>query len=86
MPYSVEVDKDAAKYIKSLDAPTRRRFKEKLDDIKKDPFDSTYSKQLKNREERTARIGDYRMLFEVDVKEQIIYVVHAAPRGQVYKD
>jgi mRNA-degrading endonuclease RelE of RelBE toxin-antitoxin system len=54
----VEVDKDAAKYIKSLDAPTKKRFKEKLEDIQKDPFDSTNSKQLKNREERTARIGD----------------------------
>lgn len=82
----MEVDKDAAKYIKSLDAPTRNRFKQKLEDIQKDPFDSINSKQLKNREERTARIGDYRMLLEVDVKEQIIHVVHAAPRGQVYKD
>jgi mRNA interferase RelE/StbE len=81
----VELDKDAAKYIKSLDATTRKRFKDKLEDIKKDPFDATNSKSLRNREERSARVGDYRMLLEVDTKKEIVYVVHAAPRGQVYR-
>lgn len=80
------MDKDAAKYIKSLDATTRKRFKQKIADIEKDPFDLRNSKPLANRTERSARIGDYRILIEVDVVREIVNLVHAAPRGQVYKD
>jgi mRNA-degrading endonuclease RelE of RelBE toxin-antitoxin system len=86
LPYSVDIDKDAAKYIKSLDAPTRARFKEKLEKIQEDPFDPTHSKHLKKREERSAQVGGYRILFEVDAESNSVHVVHAAPRGQVYKD
>jgi mRNA-degrading endonuclease RelE of RelBE toxin-antitoxin system len=86
LAYLIEFDKDAAKYIGSLDVPTKARIKSKLQEIEKDPFNSMHSKQLKCREERSARIGSYRILIEVDTVSETVHVVHAAPRGQVYKD
>ena len=85
MAYTALFDKDAAKYIKSLDATTRNRFKAKLDLILVDPFDAAHSKPLKMRTERTARVGDYRILFEVDTDNKLVHIVAAGPRGQIYR-
>jgi mRNA interferase RelE/StbE len=85
LAFSVEFNKDAAKYLKLLDAPTKERFRELLSELIADPFNPAYSKQLVSRTERSARVGDFRMLFEVDVKADKIFVVRVAPRGQVYR-
>jgi len=85
LAFSVEFNKEAAKYLKSLDSPTKERFRELLSELMADPFNPRCSKQLVSRAERSARVGGFRMLFEVDVKAEKIFVAKVAPRGQVYR-
>jgi mRNA-degrading endonuclease RelE of RelBE toxin-antitoxin system len=82
----VEFDKDAAKYTKALDSTTKKRISEKLEKIILDPFDPANSKPLTHRDgERSARVGDYRILLDVDTESKKIYVVAVVPRGQAYR-
>lgn len=72
------------KYLNSLDKPTRKRIKEKLDAIAKDPTNITLSYPLTNSDKRSTRVGDYRILFFVDDKRLTVAAI--GPRGQIYRD
>ncbi|MBZ5622064.1 MAG: type II toxin-antitoxin system RelE/ParE family toxin [Acidobacteriia bacterium] len=70
--------------MKRCDAPTRDRLQQKLDKLKADPFDAQHSKPLKGRrEQRSARVGDLRVLFHVEGNQIIVAGIDS--RGQVYK-
>jgi mRNA interferase RelE/StbE len=86
LAFSVRFHREAASYIKKLDSPTKKRVQEKLKDIQSDPLNIAFSKPLKASTERSARIGDYRILFEVDASTETIFVVAMGPRGDIYKD
>lgn len=69
--YSVSLSRTAAKYWERCDEPTRRRLRQKLE-------------KLKGRnEQRSARVGDLRILFQV--LDDTIVIAAIAPRGEVYK-
>ena len=63
--YTPRLASAAAKYIKTLDRPTRERFEKKIREIARDPFDPTYSKPLTGSNKRSSQIGGYRLLFLV---------------------
>jgi mRNA interferase RelE/StbE len=80
--YAVSLRRSAAKYLERCDKITRDRLLKKLDGLKADPF--AESKPLKGRsDERSARVGDLRILFRVDEAE--IIIAEIGPRGQIYK-
>jgi len=82
--YRISVLGAAAKYLERCDAPTRDRLKQKFERLKADPFDVQNSKPLKGRkEQRSARVGDLRILFRVDGLEIIVAAI--GPRGEIYK-
>jgi mRNA-degrading endonuclease RelE of RelBE toxin-antitoxin system len=55
----------------------------KLNAIALTPTDPRLSKPLTEVSKRTARIGDYRIVFEIE--ENLLLVSDIGPRGQVYK-
>lgn len=73
----------ARKYLESLDKNTQRRIWEKLQSISENPTDPRHSKPLIGSGRRAARVGDYRILFEVDDKD--LSVIAIGPRGQIYR-
>ena len=84
MRYRVSLSRAAEKYIERCDAPTRERLRQKIEKLKADPFDVHQSKPLKSRrEQRSARVGDLRILFRVEGEHIIVASIDS--RGQVYK-
>jgi len=82
--YSVSLSRTAEKYLERCDAPTRDRLRQKLEELKADPFDRRNSKPLKGRnDQRSARVGDLRILFRVEGLDLIIAEI--GPRGEIYK-
>lgn len=71
------------KYFESLDRATQKRIQAKLDAIADSPHDVRLSKPLVGVEKRTARVGDYRIIFIV--QEPDLIVVDIGPRGQIYR-
>jgi mRNA-degrading endonuclease RelE of RelBE toxin-antitoxin system len=59
-------------------------LQQKFEKLKADPFASQNSKPLKGRnDQRSARVGDLRILFRVEGLEVI--VADIGPRGEIYK-
>lgn len=66
VPLPIKLDRDAAKYFESLDQTTKKRIKDKLEELASDPFNIRTSKPLKQSTRRSARVGSYRILFAVE--------------------
>ena len=76
-----KLSQQAASYLKRLDADTKKRINDALEEASQDPIGA--SDNLVNRGERKVRVGGLRVLFRIS-NEQII-VDAILPRGDVYK-
>jgi len=83
LPLEIVLTKGAAKSLESLDAPNRRRVKEKIDAVAADPLNPPNSYPLQGTEKRSARVGGYRILLLIH--EPSLLVVDIESRGQVYR-
>lgn len=83
MALEIKLTATAHKYFEALDKPTKKRIQEKLTAIAAAPFELRLSKPLVGVSKRTARVGDYRIIFEID--EPLLIVSDIGPRGQIYR-
>jgi mRNA-degrading endonuclease RelE of RelBE toxin-antitoxin system len=83
LPLEIVLTKNAAKSLDSLDAPTRRRVKEKIEAVAADPLNPRNSYPLQGTEKRSARVGGYRILFLI--QDPNLLVVDIESRGQMYR-
>ena len=77
--YSGRAEKD----INRLDPPIRRRVFDALEKLSADP-DSSKLRKLASRPESRLRVGDWRVLVELNPKAHTIVVKHVLPRGRAY--
>jgi len=81
--YSVEISKKAEKYILKQDRVQRTRLMNAINLISADP---SICEALKNHEfEFKYRVGDYRILMNIDHSILRISVAKVLSRGDVYK-
>jgi mRNA interferase RelE/StbE len=60
----------------------QRRLKE----LSFDPFDPVISYSLEMaRQKRSSRVGDWRIIYQVNESQKIIEVLTIAPRGRAYR-
>lgn len=71
--------KQAVKFLKKQDIPTRKRIVQAIENL---PLGNV--KKLQGRDGYRLRVGDYRIIFDVDGK--ILAVEKIDSRGQVYKN
>lgn len=81
----VVYSKQAIKYLFKLDKPTIYRINNAIEQLLYEPPKGDI-KPLKGQENiYRLRVGDYRILFEIDLENDIIVISRIAPRGEVYK-
>ena len=82
--YSISIKQSAAKALSKLESPQRLRLIEAIDKLKTNPNAGSVLKGeffgL-----RRIRIGDYRIVYEVQNAQLVILVVRVAHRREVYK-
>lgn len=65
---------------------TAKLIREKIEQVAADPFSSIpNAKKLQGRDGYRLRVGDWRVIYEVNKKEVTIIVLKVAPRGEVYR-
>ena len=84
---NVVVHRHAAKYLKRLPKETKDRIKDILKQLENNPLDHSGIKQMFGEWAgyRRIRVGKLRIIFWFDTKEDVVYVDHIGPRGDVYK-
>jgi mRNA interferase RelE/StbE len=84
--YDLRVEKQAAKYLKKLDKPNQKRLMGALVALAENPFVDANVKRMKGYTSTfRKRVGDFRIIFEVDQGQLIVLVLKIGSRGDIYK-
>lgn len=82
MKYTVKISKKAQKFIRAQQPKQQKRI---LDAINKLPDEGDIVPLAGDTTAYRLRVGDYRVIFEVDNDVFLVIVVDAGNRGQIYK-
>jgi mRNA interferase RelE/StbE len=85
--YAVELSHRAAKTLQRLDQTTKKRLQARVDELALDPLSSNLSKPLiMVAGQRYSRVGDWRIIYEVEEFSAKMYIVTIQPRGKAYRN
>ena len=85
MPYKIEIVKSADKESQKIEKKFLRRIVASIKTLEEDPF-SFHSKKLVGSDSNyRLRVGQYRVLYEVNVKNKIITIFRIRHRKDSYK-
>ena len=82
MSYSVEWDPKVKKYLRKLPNDISARIVLKVKGIKEYPFH--YLEHYEGKDYYKLRVGDYRLLIDVDFKNKVLFVRVVGHRGNIY--
>lgn len=82
--WSIGFSRQADKDMERLDSSVRQRVSSALDKLADDPHSGALRK-LAGRPESRLRVGDWRVLVELDAKAREIHVKRVLPRGRAYE-
>ena len=85
MSYRIIVERPAERYLRRRVAPIyAERLRRAIDDLAENPR-PTGSRNLRGREGRRIRVGDYRIIYEIDDEERVVDVLQVGHRRDVYR-
>jgi len=83
MAFTVKWTYKAKKSMEKLERETIVRIIKRVEETKKNPF--LYMKWLKEMKIWRLRIGDYRILIDLDTEKEVLYVLEVGHRKSIYK-
>ena len=85
MSYRIAVKRSAAKAIKKIPNPDRKRIIEKIDSLAENLPDPEITKLKGNNPFHKIRTGDYRIIYEVQEEVLVILIVKVGHRKDIYR-
>ncbi len=79
----MEFSELAAERLRKLERPVRQRIAKKLHEVAEDP--RRYLTRLASVEAYRLRVGDYRVIVDVDWEHAIVHVLTLGHRSTVYR-
>ena len=84
--YGTLFGKDAARVLRRMPRKTALRIRDKIDDVARDPHaPNSNVRKLTARPGYPLRVGDWRVIYDVDDALRILAVERVGPRGGVYE-
>jgi len=84
--YKIIFKKKAAKSLNKLPHNVVKTIRERLEAVASDPYaEHPNAKKLQGRDGYRLRVGDWRIIYEIQNEQLVILVLKVAPRGEVYK-
>lgn len=81
--YSIIFEKTALDFLNKLDVNLKNRIWNKLQQCKENPFH--FLEHLEEIEGYKLRVGDYRLIIDVDQSQKIIKVIKIGHRKNIYE-
>ena len=82
--YSIEFLNSAAKEFRKLSIEIKRSMIDPIDALSNNPY-SYKTKKLRNTDLYRIRVGDYRIIYQVDKEEKTVLITKIGHRREVYK-
>ena len=84
--YRIVFTKQADRSLRKMAPDTARLIREKLDQLAQDPYARNPNlTRLQGRSGYRLRVGDWRVIYEVEAERLVILVLKIAPRREVYR-
>ena len=84
MRYSIEFVPSARRALAKLPLPMRKRIQVAIDDLADNPFPPGV-KKLQGEDGYRIRVGDYRVIYEVEQGRLTVLVIRIGHRREVYR-
>jgi len=82
-PWSVAIERRASRDLRRLDPPVRDRIVSAIERLAADPAAADL-RQLTGRRESRLRVGDWRIIVQLDPTARRIVICRVLPRGRAY--
>ena len=81
-----EIENSALKELKKLDGRTRKRIINVIESLRHNPRPDSVRKLTDSDSLYRVRVGDYRVIYQIQNKKLLVLVVRIGSRGDVYKN
>lgn len=87
MSYSLGLSAKAARILDRLDRKPEQRLLKRLDEVAANPLDARLSNKVEMAPgKRYSRVGDWRIVYEINEAQKTIIVITIQHRSRVYKE
>jgi mRNA interferase RelE/StbE len=83
--YAVRVSPAAARQLRKLDPPARRRMQAAIELLSDNPRPPTATQLVGGLGEWRVRVGDYRIVYEIHEAELVVLVLRLGHRREIYR-
>jgi mRNA interferase RelE/StbE len=84
--YRIVFTRSADKVLRSMPRELALRIRDRLDVLAQDPYTQQSNvTKLQNRSGFRLRVGDWRVIYDIEDYKLIILVLKIGPRGEVYR-
>ena len=85
MPYRIELSKPAVRQFEKLSKAVQTRLKPRIDGLAHDPRPQGVKKLVGEDELYRLRVGDYRIIYQIQDKVLLVLVMRVGNRKEVYR-
>ena len=82
MKYDLKIQKNVQKSLAKISEPFQTKIIDKIYDLANDPYYN--AKKLTGREAYRIRVGNYRVIYEINNNELVVLVVSVGHRKDIY--
>ncbi|MDR3212899.1 MAG: type II toxin-antitoxin system RelE/ParE family toxin [Azoarcus sp.] len=83
--YQIEYTHEALKVLRALPRNVSDGLRGKIRQLADNPFAAANVKKLVGREGYRLRVGDWRVVYQLDCQRLVVQVLTISPRGGAYK-
>jgi mRNA interferase RelE/StbE len=85
LKYRIEFKRSAAKVLKKIPKPDRRRIRDRIDSLTENLPNPDKTKMKGDNPFHRIRVGDYRIIYEIHEDILVILVIKIGHRKEVYR-
>lgn len=86
MPYRIEFLRSAVRELASLPKSRQRQLGRHIESLGEDPYPAGVKKLEGEEKLYRIRVGDYRVIYEIDTTNKVATIVKVGHRGEVYRN
>ena len=85
MTFAIQVTPAAARQLRRLDPPARRRVQAAIELLAENPYPPGATALVGGSGELRVRTGDYRVIYEVQNSQLVVLVIAVGHRREIYR-
>jgi mRNA interferase RelE/StbE len=82
--HEISYTADALKTLRRMPRNTADLIRRKVQEVAADPAKARNVKRLKGRDGYRLRVGDWRVVYDIEAGKLVLIVIEIGPRGDIY--